>query len=156
MLSRVEFEAASLRQGHNQASTQAATEQYTHNAEIEDHGSARVIVLNTWHASVFDFNSIWVSLNHLGTFWFDRSWGRRLRVCGYFRWLFMNHLRRNSFRSSSAWLFGLLSYIRVRFGLSENDRLLDLRLCVRIQLCKWLLNILWYVVVNNVVRVSTD
>jgi len=136
VLPRVELEAASLRQRNDQAPAQAATEQYSHNAEVEYHGGARVVVLDARHAGVFDLNTVWVLLYHLGASWlYGYRACCRLGICSNFNLWFLNHLGGNgSFRSGGLRLHRLLGDIREGFGLSENDWLLDLWLCVRIQL----------------------
>lgn len=136
MLPRVELEAASLRQRNDQAPAQAATEQYSHNAEVEYHGGARVVVLDARHARVFDLDTVRMLLYHLGASWLYGSSGcSRLRICSNFSLWLLNHLGGNgSFRSGGLWLHRLLGHIREGFGLSENDWLLDLWLRVRIQL----------------------
>lgn len=82
MLPRVELEAASLRQRNDQAPAQAATEQYSHNAEVKYHGGARVIMFDARHTGIFDLNTVWMLLNHLGASWLYGSTAcSRLCIC---------------------------------------------------------------------------
>lgn len=57
MLPRVQLKPAGLRERHDQASSEAATHQDSHNAEVEYHGGARIIVLDARHTGVSNHGS---------------------------------------------------------------------------------------------------
>lgn len=60
MFSRINFVVARLSDWHDQASSEAAACEYSHNAEIEEHGSPRVHVLSRRDACVQSGSSIFV------------------------------------------------------------------------------------------------
>lgn len=65
MLPRIKLEPTSLRQRHDEAPAQTATHEDGHNAEVQNHGGPRIIMLDAGDARVFDLDAIWRSWHHL-------------------------------------------------------------------------------------------
>lgn len=61
----VQLEATGLREWYDQAPSEAAAHQHSHNAEVEYHGGACVVVFNARHTGVSNFDSVRSGRHHL-------------------------------------------------------------------------------------------